>query len=88
MDQLIGPEDVRRGDTGAIGADIEGLGELDELGAGGVGAADEDGYLQTETWRPSCRRGAHALPCLENVCLHGFTWYQGTSTVTSILHAR
>lgn len=54
MDELIRPEHVGRGNTGAMGADIEGFGELDEFGTGGVGAADEDRHLQTEAWGASC----------------------------------
>jgi len=45
MDQLIWPKNVGGSDTGPIGANIEGFGEFDELGAGGVGTTDEDWHL-------------------------------------------
>ena len=45
MNDLIGPDDVRRGNTSPSGTDIERLRELDEFGPGRVGAADENRYL-------------------------------------------
>ena len=70
MHDLIRPNDVRRRNTCAISADIEGLGELDEFGAGGVGAAHEDGHLQANAGRASRRGGAHALVFRKNSRLH------------------
>lgn len=70
MHDLIRPNDVRGRNTCASSADIEGLGELDEFGAGGVGAADEDGHLQANAGRASGRMGSHALPFCKNIRLH------------------
>jgi len=53
MNSLIGPEDVRRGNAGAGGADIESLRELDELRAGDIGSSHENGHLQADARRTS-----------------------------------
>jgi len=45
MDSLIRPKNIRGGNAGASGADIEGLGELNELGAGHIPPPQEDGHL-------------------------------------------
>jgi len=45
MDGLIGTKNIAGGNAGASGADIEGLGELDELGAGHIRPPQEDGHL-------------------------------------------
>jgi hypothetical protein len=67
---LIRPNDVRRRNTCASSADIEGLGELNKFGARGVGAADEDGHLQAKAGRASGHRGSHALSFCKNLRLH------------------
>ena len=53
MDGLIRPKDMRGGNTGAICADVESLGELDEFGAGGIGSSHKDRNLQPDAWRAS-----------------------------------
>jgi len=68
---LIGAENVGRGDTSTSGADIEGLGEFDELGTGRVGTADEDGNLELDARRATSWGVIHALPCLIEFSLHG-----------------
>lgn len=70
MHDLIRSNDVHGRNTCASSANIEGLGELDEFGARGVGAADEDGHLQTDAGRASGRRGSHALSFGKNIRLH------------------
>jgi len=56
MNRLIGPENMGRGNTSAGGADIEGLGEFNELCAGHVCSPQEDRHLQADAWRaPGCR---------------------------------
>ena len=39
---------MRAGDAGARGADVEGLGELDEFYAKSIGPAQEDGNLDAD----------------------------------------
>jgi len=51
MNRLIRPENVRGGNTSAGGADIEGLGELNELSAGDICPPQEDRHLQADAWR-------------------------------------
>ena len=53
MDGLIRPKDMRGRNTGAICADVESLGELDEFGTGGIGAPHEDRDLQPDARRAS-----------------------------------
>jgi hypothetical protein len=45
MDRLIGLEDVRGSNTGAMRANVECFRELDKLGAGYICSPQEDGYL-------------------------------------------
>jgi hypothetical protein len=68
MNCLIGSKNVSRGNTGPVGADIEGFGEFNELGARDIRTAQEDGHLQANTRRAS---GFQGLPNLENVGLQG-----------------
>jgi hypothetical protein len=68
---LIRAENVGRGDTGTGGADIESLGEFNELGTGRVGAADEDGNLELDARRATSWGVIHALPYLIEFGLHG-----------------
>jgi len=70
MNNLIGPDDMRRRNTGPGGADIEGLGEFDELGARDVSATNENGNLQTNAGRAPGSGRSDALPFLKNVNLH------------------
>ena len=67
MHNLIGADDMRRRNTGPSGADIEGLGELDELGAGHIPPPQEDGHLQADPRRASGWRSFHELLLLEYV---------------------
>jgi len=53
MNGLIGLENVRRGDAGPSGADIESFGELDELRARDIDSSKEDGNLQPKAGRAS-----------------------------------
>jgi hypothetical protein len=53
MHGLIRPENVGGGNAGALGADIESLGEFDELSARHIGSSKEDGNLQADAWRAS-----------------------------------
>jgi hypothetical protein len=40
---------MRTGNTGASGADVQSLGEFNELGTGSVGGANEDRNLDADT---------------------------------------
>ena len=53
VNSLVGPKNVRRGNAGAGGADIEGLGQLDELGTRDIGSSEKNGHLQADAWRTS-----------------------------------
>jgi hypothetical protein len=77
MNCLIGSKNVCRGNTGPVGADIEGFGEFNELGARDIRTAKEDGHLQANTRRASGGRCFHELPLHENVDLQviSLAWY-------------
>ena len=51
MNSLVGPKNVRRRNAGTGGANIESLGEFDELRAGDIGSSHEDGHLQADALR-------------------------------------
>jgi len=90
MDGLIRPKNMRRGDAGASGADIEGLGELNEFDPGHISPPEEDGHLETDARRASGRRNLHEPALYEKVGVQVFSlsWYQGTSTHACIWNAR
>ncbi len=71
MDGLIRSKNMRRGDAGTSGADIESLGELDEFGAGHISPPEEDRHLQTDARRASCRWNFHDF--LEEVGVQVFS---------------
>ena len=53
MNCLVWPENMRGGNTSPNGADIEGLGEFDELDARDIGSPKEHRHLQANAWRAS-----------------------------------
>jgi hypothetical protein len=50
LDNLFGLKNMRGSDTGAGGADIESFGELDKIHSQSVGAPQEYGNLNADTW--------------------------------------
>jgi hypothetical protein len=50
LDNLFSLKNMRGSDTGACGADIESFGELDEINPQSVGAPQEYGDLNANTW--------------------------------------
>lgn len=70
LDDLIGLQNVSRGDTRASGADIQRLGKLDKFRPGNILAANEHGNLEFDTWRASRWRKGQALPCLKSGRIH------------------
>ncbi len=57
---------MSRGDTGAHGADVKGLRELDELDTGSVHSAKKNGYLEANPWRATLN-AVQALTLLVNL---------------------
>ena len=47
LNELAGPEKMRRGDAGPGGADIQRFGQFDELRSGYIHSPQEDRYLET-----------------------------------------
>lgn len=72
QDGLLRPQEVRRGDARARGANIEGSGEFDKLGTGGVRSPEEDGDLEPDSGGATIPMRIHANPLLElvNACAH------------------
>lgn len=69
-DDLIRAQDVGRSDIGTGGADIQGLGEIDELGSGGVCPTDKNRNLQANARRKPCWRKGHARFFFESIKFH------------------
>jgi hypothetical protein len=60
-DNLVRAKVMGRGDTGACSADVKGLGELNELGAGSVDTAEKHGHLETDARGPTALNRIQAL---------------------------
>src|SRR4029077_16512580 len=60
-DNLVRAKVMGRGDTGASGADVKGLGELNELGAGSVDTAEKHGHLEADARGPTALNRIQAL---------------------------
>ena len=73
MNNLFRLKDMRGGYASASGADIEGLGELNEFGTGHISPPEEDGHLQTDARRASGRRNLHEPALFEKVGVQVFS---------------
>ena len=70
VNDLIWSKDVGRGNTGARGANVERLGQFDELGARGVRASHENGNLELDPRRATGWKMIQALPYLRSLGFH------------------
>ena len=64
---------MSRGDTRSRRADVQGLGELDELHTGRVRTPNKNGDLQLDSRRATRYGIVQALPCLHKPRLHSFS---------------
>lgn len=64
-------------DTGSVGADVQSLRQLNELHAGNIRSAQENGHLQTDAWRSATLCGIQAQPLLYRL---DFQWLSVRST--------
>lgn len=71
MNHLTRPEKVGGGDAGPRGADIQRLGEFNELCPGGVDCPQEHGHLETDSGRLAPLGGVQVLSSLRDACFQG-----------------
>ena len=70
MYDLLGSQNVSRGNTGARSADVQRLGELNELSTGRISSPNKDRYLQANSGAAPRGGDFQALLFLEDIQLH------------------
>ena len=70
MDNLFSLKNMRGGDTGTRRTDVESLGELDKINPQSIGAPQEYGNLNANTWVLPLVGGGHRFLSLQDLTWH------------------
>ena len=73
MDHLIGPQDVRRGDTSSGSADIKGFSQFHEFGTRKIGSPQKNGDLEADSRRAASWGVVQALAFFQELGVQIFS---------------